>query len=328
MWTGQPFQAWSQARLSVLSPTLAAMPRPARAHDLCDVFRGSEARSAGIVTDHQLRGPGFRRLFQDVYVPAGIDVTHELRCRGAALIAPPEAVLTGRSAATIHGVDLAGPNDPVEFAVPERARLGPVQGMRIRRTEIGQDESVPWQGMRLATPLRTAIDLLLRHSPRIHGWVRRLRTGVADLDAFLRSGLVPLARLEKTLHERRNRGVVLARRAVELADPRAESVPESDLRIVLVSAGMNPTPQREVWHNGEFLGRLDLALDEDLIAIEYDGRWHNEPQQAAKDKARRKRLQEAGWTFVIVTAEKLAAAAGALVEEVRAAQRRRPRLGC
>lgn len=59
--------------------------------ELQDVFRGSHARKAGLVSEAQLRSSRYRRLFQDVYVPADVPVTHELRCRGAALIVPKEA---------------------------------------------------------------------------------------------------------------------------------------------------------------------------------------------------------------------------------------------
>ena len=112
--------------------------------DINSVFRGSAARRAGLLTRGQLRGSSFRRLFQDVYVPASLPVTHELRCRGAALIVPAEAVLTGRSAATVLGVELAKPHDPIEFVVPEHSRFGPVDGIRVRRTEIKRNESRPW----------------------------------------------------------------------------------------------------------------------------------------------------------------------------------------
>jgi hypothetical protein len=95
-----------------------------RLADLAGVFRGTEALAAGIVTKEQLRGPGVRRLFRDVYLPAGMRFTHQMRCEGAALLAPPEAVLTGRSAATVLGVELARPTDPVEFVVDERYRFG------------------------------------------------------------------------------------------------------------------------------------------------------------------------------------------------------------
>jgi len=116
----------------------------AKTHKLPEVFRGSEARRAGLITAAQLRGTSVRRLFQDVYARADVKVTHELRCRGAALLAPPEAVLTGRSAATVLGIELAKPYDPVEFLVPEKFRFGPINGIRIKRTDIKKKASRPW----------------------------------------------------------------------------------------------------------------------------------------------------------------------------------------
>lgn len=270
------------------------------------VFRGSEARRAGLVTAGRLRGPAFRRLFQDVYVCASVPVTHELRCRGAALIVPREAVLTGRSAATVLGVPLAKPNDPVEFVVPEKHRFGPVVGIHVRRTAITNRESRPWNGIRIARPPRVALDLMLRLSPRKRGWVRRLRIAVPDVDAFLRAGLIRRTTLARSLLRRRNRGIRLARCALDMADPRAESLPESDLRVVLTVGGFAPTPQLKVYKRGRFLARLDLALKKARVAIEYDGRWHLHPDQMIRDRERRHRLTAEGWTFVIVDADLLA----------------------
>ena len=68
------------------------------------------------------------RLFRDVYLPAGIPVTHEIRCQGAALVLPGEAVSTGRSAATLRSVVLARPWDPVELTAPLRSRIARRQG--------------------------------------------------------------------------------------------------------------------------------------------------------------------------------------------------------
>jgi hypothetical protein len=269
------------------------------------VFRGSEARQAGLVTAGRLRGPAFRRLFQDVYVCAHVPVTHELRCRGAALIVPKEAVLTGRSAATVLGVELAKPNDPVEFVVPEKHRFGPVDGIHVRRTAVTGRESRPWNGIRIARPLRIALDLMLRHSPRKRGWVRRLRIAVPDIDAFLRSGLIRRRVLARSLQKRRNRGIRLARCALGMADPRAESLPESELRVVLVVGGFSPTPQYKVWKSRRFLARLDLALSKTKVAVEYDGRWHLHSEQVLRDRERRNRVTAEGWKFVIVDAELL-----------------------
>lgn len=275
-------------------------------HEPTDVFRGSEARRAGLVTVARLRSVAFRRLFQDVYVCANVAVTHELRCRGAALIVPKEAVLTGRSAATVLGVELAKPNDPVEFVVPEKHRFGPVDGIHVRRTAVKNRESRPWNGIRIARPLRIALDLMLRHSPRKRGWVRRLRVAVPDIDAFLRSGLIRREVLARSLQKRRNRGIRLARCALDMADPRAESLPESELRVVLVVGGMAPTPQYNVYKKRQFLARLDLALSKTKVAVEYDGRWHLRPEQVLRDRERRRRVAAEGWKFVIVNAELLA----------------------
>ena len=46
-------------------------------------FRGSAARGSGLITPGVLRGPRFRRLFPDIYVPADVDVTLTLRARAA-----------------------------------------------------------------------------------------------------------------------------------------------------------------------------------------------------------------------------------------------------
>lgn len=287
---------------------------PTNLHTIpADVFRGSKARQAGLVTKAELHGPRYRRLFQDVYAPADVPVTHELRCRGAALIAPPGAVLTGRSAATIRGVPLAKAHDPVEFVVPDKHRFGPIQGIHVRRTEIDPKESRPWRGIRIARARRIALDLLLRHSPRKHGWVMRLRLAVPDLDAFLRSGLVKPRTLVKLFAGRRNRGIRLARAALLLSDRRAESHPESELRVVLHFGGYRPIPQYIVRHNGRFVARLDLALDRVKFAIEYDGKWHRDPDQRRIDQARRTKLANAGWHVIVIDAERLASDHGSLL---------------
>lgn len=290
-------------------------------HAPTDVFRGSEARHAGLVTKGELRGPKYRRLFQDVYVPADVPVDHALRCRGAALIVPAEAVLTGRSAATVRGVPLAKTHDPVEFVVPEKKRFGPIQGIHVRRTEVKRNESRAWHGIRIARPKRIALDLALRLSPRKHGWIMRHRIAVPDLDAYIRSGLVKRRALFQLFGSRRNRGIRLARSALWLSDPRAESLPESELRVVMRFGGLRPTPQFVVWLSKRRKVRLDLALVEEKVAAEYDGRWHLKPEQRRKDLARRRRLERAGWRVVVVHAEHLANDFQGILDVIRDAQR-------
>lgn len=179
-------------------------------------------------------------------------------CAGAGLALPPSAVITGRSAATVRGVALARTNDPVEALVPLEARVVHGSGLAVRRTVVGPDEWIPWSGVRLATPRRMALDLLLD---------RPLADAVADLDAVLRGRFVTLPEVRAMVEQRCDRGIVLARHAVQLADPRAESRPESKVRTWLVLDGLHPEPQHWIEDSRGRLARVDLAFVEQCVAV-------------------------------------------------------------
>ncbi|MGH4011081.1 MAG: endonuclease domain-containing protein [Pseudonocardiaceae bacterium] len=278
------------------------------------VFRGSDAVRAGVLSRGQLRGPAVRRLFQGVYSPASVAETHELYCIGAGLALPPSAVVTGRSAATLRGVALARAQDPVEVLVPLEARVIRGSGLAVRRTVVQPDESVPWSGTRLATPRRMALDLLLD---------RPLPNAVADLDAVLRGRLVALPEVRSMVEQRCDRGIVLARRAVQLADPRAESRPESRVRVWLVLDGLHPQPQHWIEDSRGRLARVDLAFIPQRVAVEYDGGWREGELWALnRDRDRLNRVQAAGWEIVFVTAA-LLRDPDRMVATVRAALSRR-----
>jgi hypothetical protein len=86
------------------------------------------------------------------------------------------------------------------------------------------------------------------------------------------------------------RGTRRARRGVGLADGRAESPPESSLRVLPRLAGLTPGPQYVVRDaEGRFVARVDLAFPEQRVAVEYDGAWHGRPGQLA-------RVPSAAWT--------------------------------
>lgn len=259
-------------------------------------FRGSEAVEAGLVTRKQLAGPRFRRVFRDVYVPASAALTHELRCACAALVLPAGAVITGRSAATLRGVPLALPNDPVEVVAGLQTRMFRRAGVDLRRCELRADEAAPWSRIGLATRRRTAFDLLLD---------RELPDAVADLDAALSAALVGRTEMELYLKDRHDRGIVQARRALELADPRAQSRPESRTRVHLVLDGLSPEAQFPVFYRGFWVATVDLAFPRQRLAVEYDGVWHGAPLQVGSDRERLNRLHAAGWEVVFVTREHL-----------------------
>ncbi len=247
--------------------------------------------AAGVLTRDQLRGPQFQWLFRDVYAPVGIRVTHQLRCEGAALILPAVAAITGRSAAALRGVDLAYDDDPVEVIAPLEARIARRSGFDLRRTEFGPAECEPWRGVGLASPLRMGLDLLLDTA---------LPDAVAGLDSVLRAGLVDHAALEQMVAKRHDRGIVAARQAVQLADPRAESPQESRMRVWVALDGLHPEVQYWV---GRY--RVDLAFPRQRLAVEYDGQWHGDWLKVGPDRERLNDLHAAGWEVVFVTAKLL-----------------------
>jgi very-short-patch-repair endonuclease len=102
------------------------------------------------------------------------------------------------------------------------------------------------------------------------------------------------------------RGCRDARTAVTWADRRAESPQESRLRLLLIRAGLRPESQHVVLDGqGGFVARVDLAFPDRRVAVEYDGAWHGEPGQFARDRRRLNALQAARWRVLHVTAADL-----------------------
>jgi very-short-patch-repair endonuclease len=274
------------------------------------IFRGSEAVRAGDLTRAQLRGPLFTSLCRDVYVDARTRVTHLVRCRAATLVLPPDAVITGRSAATIRGCALARTDDPVEVVAPLRRRITWRDGIDLRRTYVAREESEPWFGGRIATPLRMALDLALD---------RPLPDAVADLDAVLRARMVDQGELAALVAARSERGIVDARHAVALTDARAESRPESKVRVWLELAGVHPVPQYWIEDCSGRIARVDLAFPEQKVAVEYDGEWRDGQLWALNhDRERLNRVHATGWDVEFVT-QPLLANPRKMVQTVQAA---------
>ena len=103
------------------------------------------------------------------------------------------------------------------------------------------------------------------------------------------------------------RGVSKARTAVDLCVEGTDSIPETDLRLLLVKAGF-PTPEVNMMvvdPSGQWY-YFDLAYDEYMLAIEYDGAYHvGDREQMFRDTARRRTLEDMGWRIITVTAADL-----------------------
>ncbi len=125
------------------------------------------------------------------------------------------------------------------------------------------------------------------------------------------------------VEKRSGKGIVAARRAVALADPRAESRPESRVRVWFALDGLHPEPQYWIEDSSGRLARADLAFPERKVAVEYDGSWRDGELWALnRDRDRLNRVQAAGWEIVFVTAQ-LLNTPHRMIRTVRAALERR-----
>jgi len=274
------------------------------------VFRARDVVRDGVLTPAALRSSAWRRLFRGVYADSRLKDTVALRIHAASLIAPPVAVFTGRTAAYLHGAtELADLGSPVELTVPVGTSFGPVTGLRVRHVDLPPADVVEVSGRRCTTALATALAIAADEPPAV---------SVPALDVLVRRCLVNEAELCRVAATLTGRGSRRVRQAVGLVDPRAESQPESALRVVLALAGIEAVPQFTVrTPEGRFVARVDLALPELRLAIEYDGAWHGERVQLTRDRRRMNGLTAVGWTSLFVTAADLRDTV-ALVASVRA----------
>jgi hypothetical protein len=274
------------------------------------MFRGTTAVAMGLLTTEQLRSPVWRPLFRGVYAHAELEVTHGLRARAAALYVVPGAVVTGASAAVLWGVDLAGAEDDVELTVPPGTPPRRVPGLRVRRAALPDDLARRRRGVRVSTPAATAVRLAACLSKE---------DAVAAVDRIVGARLTDLATVRALASTAVGRGAAKARVVCALADGLAGSPQETRLRLLLAGSAIpRPVAQFTVRDRDGLVARVDFAWPERRLAVEYDGLWHAEPAQFARDRQRLNRLSAAGWRVVFVTAADLLRPAE-LVDRIRAA---------
>ncbi|WP_159501632.1 endonuclease domain-containing protein [Microbacterium sp. 18062] len=138
----------------------------------------------------------------------------------------------------------------------------------------------------------------------------------------------PLATLEEltaAVAAGRRTGIAALRAALSLIRGGSASRPETWLRLSLVDGGL-PEPELnvDVFEDGVWLARVDMAYLALKIAIEYEGEHHlRDPVQWAADIARYDRLEASGWRVIRVTKIELFERPGALRARVLAALRSR-----
>lgn len=223
---------------------------------------------------------------------------------------PDGAAFSGRTAAWLHGLDLA-PCDPIEVTVPPESGVSGRAGVSLHRSGLARTDVVERRGLPATSALRTAVDL---------GGRLPLVEAVVATDMALHQRLVHIDALRRYVaaHARR-KGIGQLRRIIELADPGAESAMETRLRLLIVLAGL-PRPETQVaLHDdrGHFLGRPDLYYRARRLCLEFDGGVHRD--RLVEDNRRQNRLLNAGFRLLRFTAYDVLQTPDEVVTQVRAA---------
>jgi hypothetical protein len=266
-------------------------------------FTMATARELGL-TRQQVRSAvvdgRLRRVFREVYVDTRRELTSTDRARALALVTPPHLVVCDRTAAWQHGVD---PWRFFELDVEPRLELCALRGrepserpeVRCLTRDLRRDDVVALDGVRVTTPLRTALDLGCRLPRRDAFAAMNALAAAHHLDRDQLLGQLP--------RYRGRRGAVQLKQLAPLLEPRVESWRESWVLIDIVDHGL-PVPEAQHWVtvDGRRVFRLDFAYPHARVAVEHDGEEHHTSEADRRaDQERREWLRQRGWRVIVVT---------------------------
>jgi len=203
----------------------------------------------------------------------------------------PAAVLSHTSAALLHGLPVGRLQVLRPHATwPSSAGRGATTSVIPHRSRLDPADVVRLDGVPVTTVARTLFDIARSAEPGI---------AVAMADTALRRDVVTPSELAAVLAANGSRpGVRGARRILEFADGRSESVGESLTRVLLRRLGLpRPELQSELTSpDGQLVARVDFLFAELGTVLEFDGRVKYEKflrrGESASDVVYREKVRE------------------------------------
>jgi hypothetical protein len=182
-------------------------------------------------------------------------------------------------------------------------------------------------GLRVTSPASTWAQsgALLRHPYDLIALTDaliRIPRVAGPFGRVLRPSLATVADLHAELRRGRRVGVAGLTDALERTRAGAASRPETWCRLTIVDGGLpEPVLDLDIYDDaGNFVGCVDLAYPEHMVAIEYEGDHHRlNARQWQRDFEKHDRLVEIGWRVIRVTRSMLFAEPDALVTRVATA---------
>jgi hypothetical protein len=287
-----------------------------------DAIRAADKRAAeiaarqwGVVTRQQALDTGLTRNqiayrmqtgqwsqpARGVFVVAGVPRSWEQKLMVACLAGPPDTAVSHLSAAALFG--LAKAPDVPQVTIPLRAS-GRFKGSDTFRGPVGSAETCVHRRIRCTKPTRIIVDCAA--ASLVEG------EALWDLvDSALCKKLMQPSQLVRASgiaweasRGARRQGLENLERTLDVwrSGAPAGSPPEARLQRKLIEWGF-PRAERQVEvfdEDGKFVARADVGIRELKILFEYDSDEHHGPRFWLADDARRERIEELGWTVVIV----------------------------
>jgi hypothetical protein len=278
-------------------------------------FDRAHARASG-VADGQLQQARLFRLTQGWYHYGDCAPGLDEACAVLHATLPPDAVFSDLTAALLYGLPVPsfaiGPEAPVHVTLTPRQVVPRRKELAIHQRTLRTDQTRLLRGLPVTTPDRLYADLAITMS--------REELAVVG-DALLNRALATAESIGAELATlRRRRGLVVAREVLPLLDGRAQSPPETIVRLRLADAGLPAEPQVPVVDaTGQIIGHTDLGYREERVGLEYEGRHHAEGAQFDYDIDRYSRFAAAGWLVIRCGRRDLADGSAQLIQRVRAA---------
>jgi hypothetical protein len=264
--------------------------------DLGPLFTRAMARQAGY-SDGQIRrriaSGHWTVVIGPVLAPRGLAVTPKLRDR-AAVMAVPEAVLSGASAARWRGIEIGDPSTWITVPPERHVRL---KGVRVRRERLGASDIIRRpDGITVTSLGRTIFDcarsLPIDRAERLV-WQAFEKRWVT-YDAFLHR-----VRQNTGMHGIGHLLTLVSR----LAQVR-QAEPVSILAHLLREVGVAGWRTRQPLDDGDGLGTVELVFDDVRLAIDITG------------GTRRNSLVMSGWTVLAYSREEIANEGQEVVAEI------------
>ncbi|MEP6481344.1 MAG: hypothetical protein ABJA94_04985 [Rhodoglobus sp.] len=255
------------------------------------VFGVNEAIGAGLGRG-RLRGADLAAPYRGVRIATDHAPTLLQLCLARSLTLNSDAWFSGITAAALTGVPLPARLEGsavLHVTVPSPMRAPAGRGVSGHSQLRSGGDIRRWRGVTISTPERLWCEL---------GASLNLTELVAAGDYLIHWDLphtneIALAKALSTYPGRG--GVPVLRRALELLHPRSESPKESELRVILVLAGL-PGLAVNWWINTTdgFRYRADLAFPLTKVVLEYQSAFHESRESRRRDMTRRSRLEARG----------------------------------